>query len=71
MKAEAARSVTLYANGGTTLLVGDKPVLDAKGEILIEIEHPSVKLLVPSPPKRKTVANSDAEASSGESEKDT
>jgi hypothetical protein len=29
---------------------------EAQGEMLIEIEHPPVTLLVPSPPKRKSVA---------------
>jgi diacylglycerol kinase family enzyme len=53
---ESARSVTLRANGGAMLRVGDKAMPEAEGEMLIEIEHPPVTLLVPSPPKRKSVA---------------
>jgi diacylglycerol kinase (ATP) len=53
---ESARRITLRANGGVPLRVGDRSIPAAEGEVLIEIEHPSVRLLLPSPPKRKTVA---------------
>jgi diacylglycerol kinase (ATP) len=58
---ESGRSIVLSANG-VTLRVGDRAVPEAKGEVLIEIEHPSVTLLLPSPPKRKTVAAPKADA---------
>ena len=44
---ESGRSIILDKNGAM-LRVGDRHVPEAEGEVLIEIEHPSVTLLVPS-----------------------
>ena len=45
---ETARRVVLEKDGAL-LRVGDKPVPELEGEVLIEIEHPAVTILVPSP----------------------
>jgi diacylglycerol kinase family enzyme len=59
---DSGRRITLDKNG-SRLRVGDKPISEADGEILIEIEHPSVALLVPSAVKpKKVVAAPESEA---------
>ncbi len=59
---ESGRSITLFKNGAI-LRVGDKPIVESNGEVRIDIEHPSVTLLVPSPPlkHRKTASDHPAE----------
>ena len=62
---ETARSIVLEKDGAL-LRVGDKPIPEGEGEVLIEIEHPAVKLLVPSAPvKRKTVVERHEEVETG------
>lgn len=51
---ESGRSITLNKNGAL-VRVGDKPIPEANGEILIEMEHPSVTLVLPSAVKPKKV----------------
>jgi diacylglycerol kinase (ATP) len=57
VEVESGRSIRLEKNGAM-LRVGDKPIPEAKGEIRIDMEHPSVMLLLPSAPLKvtKTVA---------------
>jgi hypothetical protein len=67
--AESGRSITLFANGAL-LRIGDRAMPEAEGEVRIEIEHPSVTLLLPSPPKRKTVAAPNGDTNESAAEKD-
>jgi diacylglycerol kinase (ATP) len=62
---ETARSIILEKNGAL-LRVGDKPIPEGEGEVRIEIEHPAVKLLVPSAPvKRKKAAERHKDVDTG------
>ena len=65
VQVESARRIVLEGDG-LTLRVGDKAMPEAAGEILIELEHPAVTLLVPSTPvKQKTVVPRPEEAEAG------
>jgi diacylglycerol kinase (ATP) len=59
---EQARKITFERDGGM-LRVGDKAIPEAEGEVLIEMEHPPVTILLPSVPVKhtKVVAPDDGE----------
>ena len=65
VQVETGRRIMLQGDG-LTLRVGDKAMREAEGEILIELEHPAVTLLVPSKPvKQKTIAPRPEEEEAG------
>jgi diacylglycerol kinase family enzyme len=55
---ETGRHITLNRNG-SMLRVGDKPIPAAKGEVLVEIEHPPITILVPSDPAKRKKTDAD------------
>jgi hypothetical protein len=61
---ESGRSIRLDKNGAH-LRIGDKPIPETAedGEIRIEMEHPPIKLLVPSPPHKTTKVIADPTSS--------
>ena len=57
VEVEQARRITFRRDGGT-LRVGDKAIPEGEGEVVIEMEHPPVNILLPSAPvKQKKVVS--------------